>query len=394
MNLFEDIGKFVVKILSKGSFVRTFALFYLLIIGSYVFFQFYNKEGDSSVKDGDYSAFYVAGEIAREAPGLLYNLNLQAKKQTIISNEDAFHVFAYPPFFSFIFITLSILPFYLSKLIYLIIGLILCFYSAKFLKIKYFPDFSNATIFSLMFLFFPLLIGVVGGQNTAISLILLLLIEKFYISRNYYLLGIFAALFSFKPQYGFFVFLYLLIIEREKLGFLLYYLFTLTILLLSSYFYFGIDIFSSWIALLIELSSLNQSNIENLSKMVSLLGALKLLEVGYGIFGFYLGLIFVTTLLSLVAFKIYRRIDSAQLILYLGPIIVFISPQTGFYDSALILPFVFSNISKLGDKFFTIYLTFIFLLSIFFLLQTKYSLPFFSFYLFVTIYYLIKRDLD
>jgi hypothetical protein len=128
--------------------------------------------------------------------------------------------------------------------------------------------------------------------------------------------------------------------------------------------------------------------------MVSLLGALKLLEVGYGIFGFYLGLIFIITLLSLVAYKMYRKRDSADIILYLGPIIVFISPQTGFYDSALILPFIFSKISKLGDKFFIIYLSFIFLLSIFFLLHTKYSLPFFSFYLFVTICYLIKRDLD
>ncbi len=373
----------------KPPILIAFSVFYLSMLLIYVFFGFFSASGEINVREGDYPVFYAAGEIAGSNPESLYDLELQISKQELLSTEEGYHVFAYPPFFSLLFIPFSKLPPLASKLLFIFCGVLLTLGSVRCIKRISASNFPSVSICAFLFLFFPYLIGVVGGQNTAISLLLLLLIHEAYQKRSVFIMGILSALFSFKPQYGVFIVLFILLFERERVRFLLGYLSTLTLLTGISVLYFGKDIFVSWLSLMIKLGNLNQSNISNVVKMVSGQSVTHLLENKFGAAGLYSGIFLLLCIVLILGSRIIQERKSKDILLYMGAVIVFLSPQTGFYDSALLLPLLFSYSSLCTQsKFIWWYLLFVSLLTISFYMQMAFSLPFLTLLLMLVVVFI------
>ena len=154
----------------------------------------------------DYPAFYAAGKIIAEGDvRWLYSSERQvsAQKGLFPSHETLFMPFPYPAFVAVAYSPLALLSFRLSYFIHTMIMV-----AALLLTLRTLRPISKAAaeqslfVFALLILYYPLLKSIIGGQNTAMTLLLVTLLWRTAAHGRDVLAGVWLGLLLFKPQYG------------------------------------------------------------------------------------------------------------------------------------------------------------------------------------------------
>lgn len=153
---------------------------------------------------GDLPAFYGAGRIVNEGRiDQLYDWETQAEAQAGLfgDDEDVFQVFAYPPFVAHAYSLLAKLPYAVAYLVHTTLMLAAVAGVVVVLR-RILPrvDAWRSEAFVLAVAFYPLYRAVTGGQNSAITL-LILAGGYWALSKDRDVLaGLLMGLLLYKPQ--------------------------------------------------------------------------------------------------------------------------------------------------------------------------------------------------
>ena len=155
---------------------------------------------------GDYAAFYGAGRIVAEGEfGELYNWKrqLDAQKNLFPEEEKSFLPFMNPPYVALVYLPLSLLPYRLSYVIYtlLLVGaLLMTLHLVRQMNAQI--DRHYLFAFTFLLFFYPVLRSVLGGQNTAFTLLLVACSWRAVEDRHEFQAGFFLGLLLFKPHFA------------------------------------------------------------------------------------------------------------------------------------------------------------------------------------------------
>jgi hypothetical protein len=156
---------------------------------------------------GDYPAFYAAGRIA--ADGDLDEVNeldrLEAAQADLFpaDESDGFLTWAYPPHVALLYRPLAALPYRASYAVHT--GLMVAAYvgAAWLLRRKVaWVDRAFLPALALGLAFYPMFRGIGAGQNTALTLLLLIGAWRASLAERDGLAGVLLGLLLFKPQFA------------------------------------------------------------------------------------------------------------------------------------------------------------------------------------------------
>lgn len=170
---------------------------------------------------GDFVSVYTAGRLVLEGHAAdLYDLRLQQKTQGVIVGEAAYRglcSFVSPPGVAAAFAPLALLPFRWAYLVYTAV-LLAAFVAALRLLRPHLPALRDhwGTVVGLSFLFYPFCITITGGQNTAISFLLMAATYAYLRRGDDTRAGLALGLLLFKPQFALLVGLLLLVRGRFR----------------------------------------------------------------------------------------------------------------------------------------------------------------------------------
>ncbi len=154
---------------------------------------------------GDYPAFYSAGQIIADGKAdTLYSLTQQrAYQKELVGDESGVLPFAYPPHFALVYAPLSELPFRVSYAVHTL-AMVAALALACLLIQRIYPSLieSPYLLFFLAFTAYPIFRSVFGGQNTALSILLIVLCWYKVLHNKQYQAGIYLGLLLFKPQFA------------------------------------------------------------------------------------------------------------------------------------------------------------------------------------------------
>jgi Glycosyltransferase family 87 len=182
-------------------------LLLLSIAGAFVFVV---SSGDGSTTasgrvGGDYPAFYTAGTLVNEGRiDELYDPAAQAEVQeTLLGEEDGYLAFAYAPHVAAAYAPLAALPYRASYVVHTLVmvgALVLALHLLRPLVSivdRWFNLVLAATVTS-----YPMFMAVGGGQNTALTFLLLAGVWRALHEDREGLAGAAAAMLLFRPQYA------------------------------------------------------------------------------------------------------------------------------------------------------------------------------------------------
>jgi hypothetical protein len=155
---------------------------------------------------GDYAAFYGAGRIIAEGNfGELYNWKRQLDSQEGLfpRDEKSFLPFMNPPYVALAYFPLSLLPYRLSYVIHTLLlvgGLLMTLHLLRPMNAQI--DRHYLCAFTLLLFFFPILHSVIGGQNTALTLLLIASSWRAVEDQHEFRAGFFLGLLLFKPHFA------------------------------------------------------------------------------------------------------------------------------------------------------------------------------------------------
>ena len=288
---------------------------------------------------GDFPAFYAAGRIVSTSGfNELYNLDQQIKQQEdLFPDEKSYLPFSYPPFVALAYAPISLLPYRIAFLLNLIVSISAFFMAFVCLKpiIQGLDEFL-LPVFTLSFTFYPFLKSNLGGQNTALTLMLLALIWRSTKEDRQYLAGISMGLLLYKPQFGIPLIGLFILSGRYKIA--LSGIAAGCLLIAIGLFFTGIQPYKQWYNFISWFNTAD-ANV-NSHNAVSWIGFL------YAIFGpenrmaFIIGVTCCFATVSIISYIwIKGRTKSgfnAQMGLAVVSIIL-ISPHSMFYDAGLII---------------------------------------------------------
>ena len=156
---------------------------------------------------GDYPAFYAAGRlITSHERSSMYNPARQAETQQGLfpgDSDDGLLYFAYPPHTALVYLPLSHLPYRLSYALHTVLMLgatVAALYLVRPMLPAVDRHFELAVIGAISF--YPMYRAITGGQNTALTLLLLAGSWRAIEGRRDILSGVLLGLLLFKPQFA------------------------------------------------------------------------------------------------------------------------------------------------------------------------------------------------
>lgn len=160
---------------------------------------------DEGQLGGDFPAFYAAGSIVSE-DGYedLYNPAMQrAAQEGLINNEGGYLFFAYPPFVATGYSWLAPLGYRWAYMIQMALMAAAAVATVLLLRpmstiVQRYPA---AAIAAAVF-FQPVLVSLIGGQNTALTMLLIAGAARAEFSGYPAAAGVAVGLLAYKPQYG------------------------------------------------------------------------------------------------------------------------------------------------------------------------------------------------
>ena len=162
---------------------------------------------DAGRLGGDYPAFYAAATIA--ADGDLDQVNdlgrLEAEQAELFPDDEdeGFLTWAYPPHVAVLYRPLAELPYRPSYAVHTLL-MVGAFVAAVLLARPLVPWLRRATLpaIALGLVYWPMFRGIGAGQNTALTLLLLISAWRATAADRDALAGVFLGLLLFKPQFA------------------------------------------------------------------------------------------------------------------------------------------------------------------------------------------------
>lgn len=162
-----------------------------------------SAESDSARLGGDFPAFYAAGSIVWDGNiDSLYDPETQREAQADLG-LDGHLAFAYPPHVALAYAPLGALGFQVAYLIHTVV-MAVAFGLAFVLISPIVPLMSRWKwpLLAASFTFYPLITAVGGGQNAAVSVLLMAAVWRALHDDNEILAGLAIGLLAFRPQYA------------------------------------------------------------------------------------------------------------------------------------------------------------------------------------------------
>jgi hypothetical protein len=186
---------------------RRVAVAVLLAMAAAVLLSTMSGSGSGTVGGrlgGDYPAFYAAGRMVVDGQGhQLYDADRQATAQSELFGDehDGYLSFAYPPQVAAAYAPLALLPYRLSYLVSTALSVVAVAVALRLvrpmvplLQVAYLPCLALALGF------YPLWRGVTGGQNTAVTLLLIAWFWRSIVDRHDAMAGAAIGILLGKPQ--------------------------------------------------------------------------------------------------------------------------------------------------------------------------------------------------
>jgi hypothetical protein len=172
---------------------------------------------------GDFPSFYGAGSIVADGHAdRLYDAELQAAAQEDLIGEDGgFLYFAYPVFVAQAYAPLTLFSYRLAWVIH-VMFMAFVLWAAIRLARPLLPtvlrsgDHELAAL-AVALVTYPILRAVLGGQNTTLTLFLLVAVWRFAADDNDALAGIALAAMLYKPQFGLPLLLLVMLTRRWRI---------------------------------------------------------------------------------------------------------------------------------------------------------------------------------
>ena len=166
---------------------------------------------------GDYPAFYGAGAIALDGDwDSLYDAEFQQQAQAgLVDADEGFLYFAYPPPVAAAYAALAGLEYrwsYLAHTMLMALALAGAVQMAR--PLAPVVDRYPVAAFAVALLTYPLYRAVTGGQNTALTLLLIVAAARLERAERWAAVGAIVGLMLYKPQFGL-LYLALLVIRRR-----------------------------------------------------------------------------------------------------------------------------------------------------------------------------------
>jgi Glycosyltransferase family 87 len=175
--------------------------------------------GSGSQIGGDYPAFYGAGRIVLDGDGsVLYDSARQAESQEgLLADQGGYLYFAYPPFAAAGYAAVAWLPYEWSVAIHMILMAAALWLAVRLAAawLPFVERHPHASYATALF-FYPMLRAVIGGQNTAVTLVLLCAAAALERRGRHEMTGAVAALLLYKPQFGVPLLLLLVVARRWR----------------------------------------------------------------------------------------------------------------------------------------------------------------------------------
>ncbi len=146
----------------------------------------------------DYIQFYAAGTTLRQGQSPeLYNFAFQGQLELSIAGPalNSFHAFLTPPFFAWLYVPLSFLPYTWSFILWSLLGLLFIWASLKLLESS-----KPVSAFLWSLTWFPVFAAISFGQNSLLSLLLFSLTYWLWRKDKALVAGLISSLLLFKPQ--------------------------------------------------------------------------------------------------------------------------------------------------------------------------------------------------
>jgi hypothetical protein len=167
----------------------------------------HGADGPMGRLGGDFPAFYGAGLAVREGGARsLYDFADQKARQAHLfpTDESGSTIpFPYPAFVAVAFYPFALMPYRLSFLVYALFMMGAVAWTMKLFASRFslLAGFTGLATVAAIF-YYPLLRSILGGQNSAITLLLFAIVWKLNVDGREWLAGLFLGLMFFKPQYG------------------------------------------------------------------------------------------------------------------------------------------------------------------------------------------------
>jgi hypothetical protein len=156
---------------------------------------------------GDYPVFYGVGSLvlAGDYSSVFEISAVNQAQADALDKPDLnhFHAWVYPPYAALPLAALAWLPYLPSFLLFTAL-MALCTWGAVVMvgRISPFIARHRGPVFALTLSFYPLMRAVTGGQNTALSLLLICGAMAMFVQRRDSAAGVFLGLLLFKPHFG------------------------------------------------------------------------------------------------------------------------------------------------------------------------------------------------
>ncbi len=188
--------------------MHTYPRVFLAVVGAAFLLVVGLGSGSSTVSGrvgGDFPAFYAAGSlVARGQVDDLYDPAAQAAVQTdLLGSENGFLAFAYAPQVALAYAPLSLLDYRLAYVVHtaLMVAALVAAMTLIRPMVEVIDRWFALTIASVIG-FYPIFMAVGGGQNTALTLLLLAWMWRSLATGREARAGIAVALLMFRPQYA------------------------------------------------------------------------------------------------------------------------------------------------------------------------------------------------
>jgi alpha-1,2-mannosyltransferase len=182
----------------------------LLLLTLAVAFVFVVLSGDGSSTasgrvGGDYPAFHAAGTLVNDGRvDELYDPAAQAEVQdALLGGEDGYLAFAYAPHVAAVYSPLAELPYrtsYVAHTLLMVAALTLGLHLLR--PIISVVDRRFSLVLAAIVTSYPMFVAIGGGQNTALTFLLLAAIWRALADDREEMAGIAAAILLFRPQYA------------------------------------------------------------------------------------------------------------------------------------------------------------------------------------------------
>ncbi len=154
---------------------------------------------------GDFPAFYAAGDIvARSGYDSLYDPAVQqAAQDGLIESEGGYLFFAYPPFVATWYSIFAPLGYRAALIVQMVVMAAAAVASVLLLRpLSTVVDRYPMATVAVVILFQPLLASLIGGQNTALTMLLFAAAARAEASGYPVVAGVAIGMLAYKPQFG------------------------------------------------------------------------------------------------------------------------------------------------------------------------------------------------